>query len=273
MELARRREASLLERLGETVRDSEARCGEREVQDVLAEAAGLAGRVRDLRRAACASLEQDRSDYPAASPWAKPAVILRGLLTRLVLYDQVRRGCTRLRPVHRALGAAWLDGRLRPPGGAERRDLATLVATIAAHRQDLQAATAARSLALEPFGGRAVPAWAHAVASEGRAVLLAFAKEMRAAFVPRLPGLAGLGAGWWVAHAFTASRWDRFLAGFGLRRGGPKVVSAETYERLQFWAPLLAAAVCAYLCSRLSASLQKRYSPQAVADGRSPPPA
>jgi hypothetical protein len=261
MELARRREARLLERLGEAASSGAPASPHHDVQGTLVETARLGRQLETLKTAVTASLAQDRSDYPSASSWARPAVILRGLLARLVLRDQVRRVRAARRPLHRLLGTAWLDGRLHAQDGTPRPEVAALARAIAEQRRTLDAADAERSWTLEPFGGRALPGWAHVALQECSAALLAFGKEARAAVVPRLPGLAGLAAGWWVAHAYTASRWDRFLDGLGLRDGGPRVVSADTYQRLHFWIPLIAAALCAYLGSRLSAAVRKRYSP------------
>jgi hypothetical protein len=266
MELARRHERMLLERLGKTVSPQKSSSQDREVQEMLAEAAGLGAELEGVQRSRAASLEQDRNDYPAASSWAKPAVIVRGLLARLVLHDNARRIRIKLRPLHRALGAASLDGQLPAENGATRPISADIAQAIELQRREFGAAQAERFRLLEPFGGRALPEWANVVLKECSALGSAFVKEARASLVPRLPGLAGLAAGWWVVRAFTASHWDRLMVVFGLRRGGPKVVSAETYERLQFWIPLFAAALCAYLCSRVSAFLRKRYSPQPVPD-------
>ncbi len=266
MEQARRREGTLLERLGETVSSRESSSRDDDVRKMLAEAAGLATELTAVRSAQAESLEQDRADYPSASSWAKPVVVARGLLARLVLRDRARRIGNALRPLHRALGAASLDGRLEAPDGAARPEPAGLAREIAEQRRDIEAAEAERLRLLAPWGGKALPDWAHRVLNEGLAIGTAVGKEARVRLLPRLPGLVGLLAGWWVAHAFTASYWDRLTDGFGLRRGGPKVVSAETYRSLQFWVPLLAAAICAYLGSRLSASLERRYSRQPVPD-------
>ncbi len=263
IELARRREAWLLARLGEAVW----RCGSSstaypDVQETLDQAARLGTQLETLNGGLAASLRQDRSDYPSASSCVKPAVILRGLLARLVLRDQARQVRGLLRPLHRLLGAAWLDGRLRAQDGSPRPEAEALALGIAEQRRDVAAAEAERTRLVEPFGGKAVPGWAEVALKECRTVVLAFGKEARGAVFPRLPGLAGMAAGWWIAHAYTASRWDHLLDRFGLRHGGPKVVSAETYDRLHFWVPLVAAALCAYLCTRLSAALRKRYAPE-----------
>lgn len=266
MERARRREGKLLERLGETVSSRESSSREDDVRKMLAEADGLATDLEAVKSALAESLEQDRADYPPASSWAKPVVVARGLLAGIILRDRARRIANALRPLHRALGAASLDGRLEAPNGTTRPESAGLAREIASLRRDFEAAEAERLRLLAPWDGRALPDWAHRALNEGFAIGRAIGKETRVRLVPRLPGLVGLAAGWWVAHAFTASYWDRLTDGFGLRRGGPTVVSAETYRGLQFWVPLLAAAICAYLGSRLSASVDRRYSRQPVPD-------
>jgi hypothetical protein len=261
MERASRREAGLLERLGEAASAAVASSPRTDVQGALAEAARLGAQLQTVQAGLGASLAQDRSDYPLASPWAKPVVVLRGLLARVVLRDRARRIGAARRPLHRLLGSAWLEGTLQAGNGNPRPEAAALARAIGEQRRQRAAAEAERADLLEPFGGQALPEWAHAAQRECSAVLAAALKEARAALVPRLPSLAGLAAGWWVTHAYTASRWDRFLDGIGLRQGGPKVVSAETYQRLHFWLPLIAAALCAYLCARLATAVRNRYSP------------
>ncbi len=262
MERARRREGKLLERLGESVSPRESSSREDDVRKLLAEAAGLENDLAAVRSGMAASLEQDRDDYALASSRAKAVVVARGLLTRLVLHDRARRIGNALRPLHRALGAASLDGRLEAPEGTTRPESAGLAEEIARQRSDFKAAEAERLRLLAPWGGKALPVWADGALKEGVAAGTAIGREARVRLVPRLPGLVGLAAGWWVAHAFTASYWDRLTDGLGLRSGGPTVVSADAYRSLQFWVPLLAAAICAYLGSRLSAFVEKRYSRQ-----------
>ena len=52
--------------------------------------------------------------------------------------------------------------------------------------------------------------------------------------------LVGLAAGWWVAHAFTASYWDRLTSRFGLRSGTREISRLLNHfvhfrlDRLQF---------------------------------------
>jgi hypothetical protein len=132
-------------------------------------------------------------------------------------------------------------------------------------RARAERAAAERGQLLAPFGGRALPP----PVSNGLGDLARFALglggELRSRLVPRLPGVVGLAAGWWIAHAFTSSHWEGFMGRLGLRRGGPWVVSPETYERLEFWVPLVAAALCAYLGSRFWRSLERRYTADAPA--------
>jgi len=73
--------------------------------------------------------------------------------------------------------------------------------------------------------------------------------------------LAGLAAGWWVTHTYTTSRPRALLRSLGIGSGGTQVISAETYERMRFWLPILAAAVCAYLGDRIARWIRQRYRP------------
>lgn len=271
MERARRSESTLLARLGETVRTRESSSGDEDARATLAETARLEAELAAVRDAAAASLDQDRDDYPSATSWTKPVVVVRGLLTRLVLRDRARRIGQALRPLHRALGAALLDGRLQAPGGSTRPGSEGLAREVAEQRRRFDEARAERLRLLAPWDVKALPGWARRALDEAAAAGTAIGKEARVRLLPRLPGLVGLAAGWWVAHAFTASYWDRLKSGFGLQSGGPRVVSEDTYRHLQFWVPLLAAAACAYLGSRLSASMDRRYLRQ-PAPGQPPPP-
>ena len=104
----------------------------------------------------------------------------------------------------------------------------------------------------------------------------AFKKQLRDRLFPRLPGLMGLAAGWWVANTYTDSHWKSALRSVGIGDGGTHVVSGETYRIMMLGLPILSAAGCAYLSDRLAHFVRERYAshtlPQPTHSG-SPPPA
>jgi len=93
---------------------------------------------------------------------------------------------------------------------------------------------------------------AHVAGQEGRALGAAVLQQLRGALLPRASALAGLAAGWWVASTYTDSHLRSVMNTVGLGRGGTHVVSGTTYKAMNFWLPILAAAICAYLGERLA---------------------
>jgi hypothetical protein len=266
LELARRGEARALALAGDAACGGDAAAGGAEIAGARAAAFELRKERDAVRRAAAASLDEDRADWATASAWLKLLVVARGLLVRAALRARERRIARDLAPILREIGAHVL-GRAAPaqlPGH--------VVAAAAQRRRRAEDLAARRVELLAPFGGHALPSWASAGARELSRVALGVARELRSRLLPRLPGLAGLAAGWWVAQSFTASRWAAFSQRLGLRHGGPRVVTAETYERLEFWAPLLAAAACAYAGSRVWALLERRYGGEPAAQRAVPEP-
>jgi hypothetical protein len=231
-----------------------------DVSAALAEAARLRVEIGRLAGAEETSLDTDRADYQRVGAWLRPVVVVRGLLDRAVLRGRARRLRAELRPVQEAVGAGAVAGLLRDERGAPRAAPPELAAVAEAARRRAATAASDRGALLAAFGGRALPGWAHAAGAEAASLGITIAKELRGKAVPRLPGVAGLAAGWWVAQSYTTSRWAAFGDALGLRRGGPRVVSAETYERLEFWLPLLAAATCAWASARLAKLVEQRYA-------------
>jgi hypothetical protein len=131
-------------------------------------------------------------------------------------------------------------------------------------RARLSALVTERAALLAPFGGSAWPDWIHGAASEISALGAAFVRVLRSQFVPRLPALAALGAGWWVAATFTDSQLLATLHSWGIGQGPRWAVSTETFETMRFWFPIAAAAVCSYLGNRFGARLRARYAPSAA---------
>jgi hypothetical protein len=131
-------------------------------------------------------------------------------------------------------------------------------------RAEIASVVAERTLRLEPFGGRAWPAWAGAVAEEAKAFGRALIKQMHGQLLPRASALAGLAAGWWVTHTYTDSRPRSVLHSLGIGSGGTHLVSGDTYRTMRFWLPILAAAILAYLGDRVARWVQQRYQPSDV---------
>jgi len=205
------------------------------------------------------SIEVDRTDYGSVASWMRPLVIVRGICSRAILRHQMARAERRLKPLYQGLGTAALalpngaGGALQVPPG--------LVEAVRAARADLASAVAKRARILEPFDGKACPSWLNALAVEAHALGSALLKQIQGQLLPRVSALAGLAAGWWVTHTYTTSRPRALLRSLGIGSGGTQVISAETYERMRFWLPILAAAVCAYLGDRVARWIRQRYQP------------
>ena len=260
---ARRREADALARTGALPAVSP---GARVLEGLrpLVERVTEGYRRRDALEAGLAAVrEADRADYAAVAPWVRPLVILRGLCTSAVLRHQWARAGRDLEVACAALGAAAIDGRDHP--AVVPPVLADAVVTA---RADAEAAAAERAALLAPFGGTALPQACHHAVREttqlGRALWL----QIRGRLLPRAPALAGMAAGWWATHAYTDSHWRATLGALGFGSGGTGVVDPETHQAMNFWLPILAAGLCAYIGSRLAAAVRFRYG-----TGRPPDPA
>ena len=77
-------------------------------------------------------------------------------------------------------------------------------------------------------------------------------QQLRAHLVPKTPAVVGMVVGWWIVNTYTDSHLRSVLRSVGIGSGGTHVVSGSTYRAMQFWLPLLAAALCAYLGERLA---------------------
>jgi hypothetical protein len=209
-----------------------------------------------------ASLEEDRADFASASVRARPFVVIRGAAARAVLRDRLRAARRVREDTRERLGRAALDGSANVSREAFVAD-ALLRAREA--RARLSALVTERAALLAPFGGSAWPDWMHGAGREISALGAAFLRVLRGQFVPRLPALAGLGAGWWVAATFTDSQLVATLHSWGVGQGPRWAVSTETFEAMRLWFPIAAAAVCSYLGNRFGARLRARYAPPALA--------
>jgi hypothetical protein len=236
----RRLERAALRRCGEAAFGS-GMAGGGEAARRLVEEIGAARRRMDELTGRCeASLEADRADLAAVAAWMRPAVMLRGVCTRLVLRHLRVEERRRLGPRYEALG------RIVPS-----------TSEVPAVRARLAEASSERGRWVAPFGGSALPAWSATLGAEslgfGRAIVI----QLRSHFLPKAPALAGLAVGWWIASTYTDSHLRSALRSVGIGSGGTRVVSASTYEAMRFWLPLLAAALCAYLGERIGARYQE----------------
>ncbi len=240
----RGRERAALRRLGQAVMASPASGGSREIGRLKTEVQGELARIDALTEESRASLDADRADMSAASPWVRPVVAVRGVCVRLVLRDR-RAG------IRRAIGPRYdAIGKL----ASESAEFwYPLERELTAVRSEIARALAERERRVGRFGASALPAWSRRA---GR-VLIGFGRtvalQLRSHVLPKAPALAGLVVGWWIANTYTDSHLRSALRSIGLGSGGTRVVSSSTYEAMTFWLPLLAAALCAYAGERISA--------------------
>jgi hypothetical protein len=240
---AQQREREALARAGESFAATPHPPADPAAQALLADIRRL-GRELDGHSAAVArSMEDDRADLVSVARWMRPLVVVRGLCARAVLRHQAARCIRDLRPLHERLGALALG---QP------------AAWVAAPAEQ-QTAVASRTFRLAPLGGAALPGWLGVVASETKALGQALVKQLRGQLLPRASALAGLAAGWWVAHTYTDSRPRAVLRSIGIGKGGTHVVSGDTYQAMSFWLPILAAAICAYLGDRIARRVRQHY--------------
>jgi hypothetical protein len=239
----RRRERAELRRLGHEIVRAEA-IPRPSVRPLVDQVLGTLARVEHLRAQRRASLDADRADMAAVPGWVRPAVVLRGLCARLVLEQQASAEIRRLAPVHESIG------RLSAEDSTYDAPLAREVVRV---RAELEAAAAERARWGAPYGGSALPEWSVWAVRETLGFGGAVGRQLRSSLLPKVPALAGLAAGWWVADTFTDSHLRSTLRSIGIGSGGTRVVSSSTFEAMQFWLPLLAAALCAYLGERIAA--------------------
>ena len=253
---ARRAERSALRILGGALAGSSA-VG-RLVDDVRSR-----GHAEDhLRTALSASLEEDRADYASASARARPFVVLRGIAARTVLRDRLRSARKARDESRERLGRAALD---KSASLSKEPFVNDAVVRARDARARLSALATERAALLAPFGGSAWPSWIEGAGRELSALASAFGRVLASQFVPRLPALGAMAAGFWVASTFTDSQLAATLHSWGIGHGPRWAVSAETFEAMRFWLPIAAAAVCSYLGNRVGARVRARYALPALA--------
>jgi len=262
--IATRDERRALSCLGDALAGTTVRPGT-DVARALAEIAALDSALDRLGTALSASLRDDRADYSAVSAWVRPLVIGRGLAARFILRHRLRRVRRDREAACLRLGAASLREAAEIPVPA--RPLAG--AALDARSRIVAASQTAESL-LSPFGGGLLPGPALLAAREALAFARVLVREARAQFVPRVPALFGLAAGWWVASTFTDSRILATIHSLGIGSGPRVAVDGETYRFLRYALPVLAAALCSYASARLAALVRARYGTVEAADPLAP---
>jgi hypothetical protein len=237
-------ERAALGRLGREVVRAKANGGDGELQRLVDQVATVHGRIEALRAERGSSVAADRADMAVVSAWVRPAVIVRGVATRLVLRHHGATVRRMLRPLYEAIGR-------RAANRAEfwyplEREVTMVRGAIARVRAE-------RERYVAPYGDPALPRWTRGVGREALGFGQAVGRQLRGQFLPKAPAIAGLVAGWWVANTYTDSHLKSALRSLGLGSGGTRVVSSSTYDAMHFWLPLLAAALCAYLGERIGA--------------------
>jgi len=204
----------------------------------------LRRRIDELDEAIAHSLEADRADYAIVSRGVRPLVILRGMCSRAILRNQRHRSNSDLRPFYEELGA-----------------------TVSKRAERVVAAEPRKSV----VPAEAVPVvWNGRLVDEAKLLGRALKRQLHDRLFPRLPALAGLAAGWWVANTYTDSQWKSALRSVGIGGGGTHVVSGEMYRLLVLGLPILSAAVCAYLSDRVAHYVRSRYAPLIPPPGTMP---
>jgi hypothetical protein len=215
-------------------------------------------KVLDGARAeVAASLERDRADYAAVRPMLRPAVIVRGIAHRTVLREHVRAAHLECDAASARLGNAALDLGIDAPAAERIRSL----------RAEAESLELRRAVLLAKFDGSPVPRLVRRVAREATHLGDALVRQL----FPRLPAIAGMVVGWWVASTFTDSPISATLHSWGIGSGPDRFVSADTFDALRFWLPASAAVVCSYGGSRLRSLVRTRYGVEAPAKPRTPP--
>ncbi len=225
-----RRDAEAFRRAGRELAKSPALADDDRLGPFHAALSRHQARLELLELTLAASQERERTDCVAMAPWVRPLIVLRGVSDRALVHYQLRRYRREMDVCHEALGRSALsspmDGAtLEPPAPALRF----------------------RRLRL-----------ARVAKDEGRALSGAVLQQLRGKLVPRASALAGLAAGWWVTSTYTDSHLRSIVNTIGIGKGGTQVVSGTTYKAMNFWVPILAAAVCAYLGDRLARAIRQR---------------
>ena len=232
----RRRELEALARLGRvTLADGGSREGR--LAALATDATTARGRLVALEEERRAALAHSRADLAAMPRWMAPVVLLRGASARAVLRQRRAAIEQGLHELHLTAGR-----------------LAMTTATSPAARE-VQAIRSELAGAASALAARPLPAWVERARSEGKHFGGAVWTQLRSQLLPKAPALAGMAVGWWITRTYTDSHARSILRSVGIGHGGTHVVNGSTYKAMQFWLPLLAAALCAYLGKRLAATI------------------
>jgi len=242
----RRQERAALRRLGEDVAAGPAN-DHTELSEILTQIAEARRQLGELAEERAASLQADRTDLRRVTAWVQPVVIARGLCDRAVLHHRAAVVRRRLVPLYEAAGTL-----------AAERGLSMKQREVSEARTGLARLTREREQRVAPFGQTAHPASLRRAGTELVALGRAVMRQLRSTLLPKVPALAGLVVGWWIANTYTDSHLRSALRSIGIGHGGTRVVSASTYKAMSFWLPLLAAAVCAYLGERIMQVYRER---------------
>lgn len=199
------------------------------------------------------SLASDRKDYREASAIGRWLVIARGVLERLWLRERIWRDRGRRRDALAGLARTSLEC-----GSAASSIPAPARAGIERLQSSIQAAELRRAELLAPHDGEPLPRWLGTVAGESMHLLEALREQLERKFLLRLPALVAALAAWWLTRNYTSSSSIEALV-HDVTGHGRAGLADSTLERLQFWLPLLAAALTVYLSKAASRYVQRRY--------------
>jgi hypothetical protein len=246
--------------LGEAVQDAKPQRNDDRAVRLAAAIAEANRQIAQLEPRIARSLEIDRQDFAQVTTWLQNLVVLRGSIDRFVLRHHIKGIVKRLEPSRAEWGELALATRVTV-SQASNPEVKELIRDATEGRDRLLNTRQELADLLAPLNGKLLPSWMAAIGREVAGVGRFLVKELKARWLPRYPAAAGLVAGWWVANTFTAPRWGIFSR-LGIFRSDETLVSQETYERLEFWLPIVAAAVCSYLGARLNSAIQRKYAPQ-----------
>jgi len=241
----RRRERVALVRLGQTTL---AGGGPREgrLAALATEAATTRNRLATLAEERQTALAHTRADLAAVPHWMAPVVLVRGASARAVLRQRRTAIELAMQELHLTAGRLAMA---TVTGPAARE--------VQAIRAQLASAASERGRRLAALDTRQLSPWAGRARMEGKHFGGAVWTQLRSQLMPKAPALAGMAVGWWITSTYTDSHARSILRSVGIGHGGTHVVSGSTYKAMQFWLPLLAAAMCAYVGQRIAVAARE----------------
>lgn len=202
------------------------------------------------------SLNRARRDYARASSLMCWIIVARGVLDDWIVKDRRlyhRREHDRLTY---ELGLLVADGRhehLRDaiPG--------PVLEGLAKTRADIESAGRCRADLVAPWNGHPLPRWLGAAVYGVFAFIPHLWKQLRGRIFLSMPALGAMAAGWWITHMYTDSTLERIQHSCNL--GGRAYMDPHTLQRLKFWLPILAAAMCSFLVALITSRVRRKYEP------------